>query len=106
MKAGGIFACTIPELRQMTMTQLFKLWHGCSPYSRHMIYLHIVILLACASVIFNAAMRLSESFLLDMVGLAIGLLLPPNIYFNVIFKNRRTELRQFIEQNWDEFRPK
>lgn len=89
----------------MTIGQLFKVWNACTPYPRHVIYIHLVVLLACASVIFNTAMRLSDSFFLDMIGLIIGLLLPPNIYFHYIFKNRLADLRQYIQQNWEEFRP-
>ena len=105
MKLGGFLAMTIPELRKMTGAQLVKVWSGCSPHSRGKIYLHIVLLLACSSVIFNTVMRLSGSFWLDMIGLAIGLLLPPNIYFHFLFKDRRAENRQFMQENWEEFRP-
>jgi hypothetical protein len=106
MKAGGIFAFTVPELRTMSGAQLLRAWSNCSPYSRQAIYLHIVLLLACASVIFNTAMRLSDSLLLDLVGLTVGLLVPPNLYFQVVFRKRRAALRQFIEEHWEEFRPK
>jgi len=105
MKLGGLFAMTIPELRKTTGGQLMKVWGGCSPYSRGKIYLHAVLLLACSSAIFNTAMRLTDSFLLDMVGLVIGLLVPPNIYFHFVFKDRRGEIRQFMQENWEEFRP-
>jgi len=105
MKPAGLFALTIPELRRLTGAQLLKVWNACSPYSRSMIYLHIVLLMACASVIFNTAMRLSESFLLDLVGLIIGLFVPPNIYFHFIFNNRRAQIREFIQENWEEFKP-
>jgi ABC-type uncharacterized transport system YnjBCD permease subunit len=105
MKLGAWLALTVPELRRMSGGQLLKVWTGCTPYSRNAIYLHIVLLMACASVIFNTAMRVSDSFFVDLIGLAIGLTLPPNIYFQQIFKRRRQELRQFIEANWEEFRP-
>jgi len=104
MKLAGLFACTIPELRSMTLAQLFKVWGGCAPFSQQAIYVHLVLLLACASVIFNAAMRLSDLFLIDMVGLCLGVFLPPNIYFHWLFKDRRPAIRQFIQEHWDHFR--
>lgn len=105
MKIAGLFALGIPELRRMTGPQLFKVWSACAPFSRNAIYLHMVLLLMCASGIFNSAMRLSDSFLLDLVGLVLGLLLPPNLYFLAVFKDRRPAIRQFIQENWEEFRP-
>src|SRR5204863_9855101 len=105
MRLGERVAFTIPELRRMSGGRLLKVWSGYTPYSQNSIYLHIVLLMACGSVIFNAAMRVSDSFFVDAIGLAIGLTLPPNIYFQQIFKRRRQELRQFIEANWEEFRP-
>ncbi|HXJ55620.1 MAG TPA: hypothetical protein VNU68_03050 [Verrucomicrobiae bacterium] len=105
MKLAGFFAFTIPELRRLNGAQLLKVWSGCTPFSRPKIYLHIVLLMACASVLFNTAMRLSESFLLDLVGLIIGLSVPPNIYFHFVFKDRRAAIREFIQENWDEFKP-
>jgi hypothetical protein len=103
MKLAGLFACTIPELRKMTLNQLLRVWGGCSPYSQHVIYIHMVLLLACASAIFNAAMRLTDLFFFDMAGLCLGLLLPPNIYFHWLFKDRRPAIRQFIQENRDGF---
>lgn len=89
----------------MSGGQLLKIWHACTPYSRNKIYIHVVLLLVCSSVIFNTAMRLSGSFIVDMIGLAIGLLIPPNLYFHYVFKERRAEIRRFVEENWEEFRP-
>jgi len=88
----------------MSAAQLLKVWAACTPFSRNAIYVHIVVLMACASVIFNAAMRLSDSFLLDFIGLILGLLLPPNLYFHFVFKDRRPAIRQFVQENQDEFR--
>src|SRR5262245_1429554 len=105
MKISTYIAWPIPELRRRTATQLIRIWGACSPFSRNTIYLHIVILLACSSLIFNTVMRLSGSFMMDMLGLVVGLLIPPNLYFLTVFKDRRPIIRQFIEQNWDEFRP-
>ena len=105
MKLAGLCAMTIPELRRMTGGQLFKVWGGCSPHSRQKIYLHVILLMACASVIFNAAMWLSESFFIDLLGLLVGCLVPPNIYFHLLFKDRRPAIRKFMEENWEEFRP-
>ena len=105
MKLAGFFALTIPELRRLTGSQFMRVWSACSAYSRGKIYVHLVLLMACASVIFNTAMRLSESVLLDLVGLCIGLFVPPNIYFHYLFNNRRAQIREFIEENWEEFKP-
>src|SRR5262245_37756060 len=105
MKIAGLFAGSIPELRSMTGSQLLKVWSACTPYSRNTIYLQLILLLACCSLIFNLCMRLRGPFLLDLVGLALGLIVPPNIYFYAIFKDRRQAIRQFIEEHWEEFRP-
>ena len=105
MKLGSILAWPVPELRKMSGSQMLKVWGECTPYSRNRIYVHIVILLACSSAIFNVAMRLSNSLVLDLIGLGIGLLVPPNLYFHLIFKKRRAEIRRFVEENWDELRP-
>jgi|SRR6185503_18310566 len=105
MKPAGLLALTIPELRKLTGAQFLRIWEGCSSYSRAKIYLHIVLLMACASVIFNTAMRLTEDWKVDLLGLVVGLLVPPNVYFHFLFKDRRPAIRQFIEQNWEEFRP-
>ena len=105
MKLGILFAWSVPELRNLTGAQLLKVWGACTPYSRNTIYLHLIGLLACCSVIFNLAMRLRGPFIVDLLGLALGLTLPSNIYFYVVFKDRRQAIRQFIEANWEEFRP-
>ena len=105
MKVGSIFAGTVPELRKMSGAQLLKVWSACTEYSRNKIYLHMVLLLACSSVIFNTTMRLSGSLFLDLIGLTVGLVIPPNLYFHAIFKGRRPAIRRFVEENWDEFRP-
>ena len=104
MKLAGLFAFTIPELRKLSLAQLLKVWHGCTPYEQPVIYFHLVLLMACASLIFNAAMRVSDLFAIDMAGLGVGLLLPPNIYFHCVFKDRRPAIRQFIEEHWEMFR--
>ena len=105
MKIGTFIAGLVPELRKMSGNQLLKVWGACSPYSRQTIYLHCVILLACSSVIFNVFMRLGDSLLLDLLGLLLGLLLPPNIYFLVVFHQRRAQIREFIQEHWEEYRP-
>ena len=105
MKIGTFIAGLVPELRKMSGNQLLKVWGSCSPYSRQTIYLHCVILLACSSVIFNVFMRLGDSLLLDLLGLLLGLLLPPNIYFLVVFHQRRAQIREFIQEHWEEYRP-
>ena len=56
MKISSLFAWFIPELRKKSGDQLLKIWSACSPYSRNMIYLHLVLLLACSSAIFNGVM--------------------------------------------------
>ena len=105
MKIARFVAWSIPELRNMTGTQLLKVWGACTPYSRNTIYVHLILLLACCSVIFNLAMRLRGPFLVDLLGLALGLTVPSNTYFYVVFKDRRQAIRQFIEENREEFRP-
>jgi hypothetical protein len=104
MKISSLFAWFIPELRNLTGAQLLKVWGGCAPYSRNTIYLHFILLLGCCSVIFNLAMRLRGPFLLDILGLLLGLTVPANTYFYIVFKDRRAAIRQFIEQNQEEFR--
>lgn len=103
MKISSLFAFPVPELRKRTLTQLFNLWVACAPYSRGIVYLHAVLLLATASVIFNAVLWFSNSYLLDLTGLAVGLTVPSNLYFGSVFNNRRRELQQYIKENWDEF---
>ncbi len=105
MKASNFFAYSIPELRRLTGAQLLKIWEACAPYSRNWLYLHCLLVLGCCSLIFNLALHLSDSLILILFGLAVALTVPANIYFFLLFKDRRHELRQYIEQNWSEFRP-
>lgn len=105
MKSGTFFACLVPELRRLTGSQLMLAWQGGTEFSRPKIYLHCVLLLACSSVIFNTVMRLTGSTLVDLLGLIAGLTLPPNLYFLIVFNNRRPRLREFLEENWETFRP-
>lgn len=103
MKLGILFACLVPELRRMTGNQLLNAWIACSPYSRPKVYLHIILLMASCSLIFNIAMRLKGPIIVDILGLVIGLTVPSNIYFYNVFNSRRAALRQFIEEHWEEF---
>lgn len=103
MKIGTIFAGSVPELRKMSGAQLLQAWDACTDYSRLKIYLHIILLMVCCSVIFNFAMWLNISFLVELAGLVIGLTVPSNIYFYNVFTPRRAALRQFIEEHWEEF---
>ena len=109
MKLGTLFAWSVPELRKMTGAQLLNVWSACTPHSRLKIYLHIILLMACCSAIFNLAMRVRGStfieFFVSMLGLAIGLTVPSNIYFYNVFTPRRAAIRQFIEENREEFNP-
>ena len=89
----------------MSGSQLLRAWQGGTGYSRNKIYLHCVILLVCSSAIFNTALRLTDSVFLDLLGLVLALTLPSNLYFPSVFSSRRPQLRQFIEENWEEFRP-
>lgn len=104
MKISTLFAATIPELRGRTWDQLLQLWSGCAGYSRNKIYLHLVVLFCFCSVIFNLVLHFSDSVLAALtLGVALGLTVPPNLYFLLLFKNRRQEIRQFILDHWDEF---
>jgi hypothetical protein len=103
MKMGTLFAWSVPELRKMTGTQLLNVWSACTEYSRLKIYLHIILLMACCSLIFNLAMWVRGPFILDLLGLVIGLTVPSNIYFYNVFTPRRAAVRQFIEENREEF---
>ncbi len=103
MKIGTIFAGSVPELRKMSGAQLLQAWDACTDYSRLKIYLHIILLMVCCSAIFNFAMWLNISFLVELAGLVIGLTVPSNIYFYNVFTPRRAALRQFIEEHWEEF---
>ena len=80
-------------------------WQGGTDFSRPKIYLHCVLLLACSSIIFNTVMRLTGSMMVDLLGLLAGLTVPSNLYFAIVFNNRRAQLRQFMEENWETFRP-
>ena len=103
MKVGAIFAGFVPELRKMSGALLMKAWQGGTGFSRNKIYLHCVILLACSSAIFNTFLRLTDSVILNFIGLLLALTVPANIYFAAIFSSRRPQLRKFIEENWEEF---
>jgi hypothetical protein len=105
MNVGAFFAGFVPELRKMSGAQLMKAWQGGTGFSRNKIYLHCVILLVCSSAIFNTFLRLTDSVFLIFIGLVLAMTLPSNIYFPAIFSSRRPHLRQFIEENWEEFRP-
>ena len=91
----------------MTGAQLLTVWSACTEYSRLKIYLHIILLMACCSLIFNLAMRVRGStfveFFVSMLGLVVGLTVPSNIYFYNVFTPRRATIRQFIEEHWEEF---
>ena len=67
------------------------------------IYVHIILLMACCSLIFNLAMWVRGPIIVDMLGLVLGLTVPSNIYFYNVFTPRRAALRQFIQDNWEEF---
>ena len=87
----------------MTGGQLLEAWVACSPFSRPKVYLHIILLMGCCSLIFNLAMRLKGPIIVDILGLVIGLTVPSNIYFYNVFSSRRAALRTFIEEHWEEF---
>jgi hypothetical protein len=103
MKIGTLFAWSVPELRKMTGAQLLNVWSACTDYSRLKIYLHIILLMACCSAIFNLAMWVRGPIIVDLLGLVIGLTVPSNIYFYNVFTPRRAAIRQFIEEHWEEF---
>ncbi len=108
MKIGGLMARTVPELHRMNWNQLLRAWSASTGWSNNKIYLHLLLVLACSSVLFNLSLRALGGSLfiyLPMVALAflLCLLLPANIYFAAVFSSRRPQLRQFIEENWDEF---
>jgi len=105
MKVGAFFACFVPELRKLNGGQLLRAWQGGTGFSRNKIYLHCVILLVCSSVMFNTFLRLTDVVVLNFIGWVLAMTLPANIYFLAIFSSRRPQLRQFIEENWEEFRP-
>lgn len=87
----------------MSGGQLLRAWDACTDHSRLKIYVHIILLMIACSAIFNFAMWLNISFMVEMIGLAIGLIVPPNIFFYNVFTPRRAALRQFIEENLEEF---
>ena len=103
MKIGALFGWFVPELRKMNGSQLLKVWRGCTSYSSNAIYFHIVLLLACCSVIFNLSMRYTGSIFIDLIALVFGLTVPPNLYFAAILGGRREQVRHFVEEHWDEF---
>ena len=103
MKIGTLFAWSVPELRKMNGAQLLNVWAACTNYSRLKIYLHIILLMACCSLIFNLAMWVRGPIIVDILGLVIGLTVPSNLYFYNVFNSRRAAVRQFIEENREEF---
>ena len=103
MKIGAFFGWFVPELRKLNGNQLMKVWGGCTSYSRNAIYLHIVLLLACCSLIFNFSMKVTGSIFLDMIALLFGLTVPPNLYFAAVLGSRREQVRRFVEEHWEEF---
>jgi len=103
MKLPGLFAFSVPELKRMSWSQLMAVWTGCTGWSRDKVYLHMVLLLACCSVIFNLTMRLGGGLVVDLIGLVIGLTLPTNIYFAAVLGSRRPQIRKFIEEHWSDF---
>ena len=105
MKIAGLLACFVPEVKRMTWVQLLAVWGGCTGWSRNKIHLHLVLVLACCSVIFNLTLRLGGGILLDLFGLLVGLMVPANIYFAAVLGSRRPQIRKFIEENWAEFSP-
>ena len=87
----------------MTGAQLLNVWSACTEYPRLKIYFHIILLMACCSAIFNLAMWLRGDLIVDMLGLFAGLIIPSNIYFYNVMTPRRAAIRQFIQENWEEF---
>ena len=105
MKISTFFAGFVPELRRLTGAQLLKIWIACAPWSQNLIYLHLVLLLACCSLIFNLIIRVNASLPAMVFALVAGLSIPSNIYFFAVFNGRRAALRQYIDEHWEEFRP-
>ncbi len=103
MKMGTLIAWSVPEFRKLSGAQLLEVWDGCTEYSRLKIYLHIILLLVCCSAIFNLAMWVNVHFLVDVLGLALGITVPPNIYFYNVFTPRRSAVRKFIEEHREAF---
>ena len=105
MKISTFFAYLIPELRKLSGPQLLEIWSACAPCSQNWVYFHLVLLLACWSLIFNIVIRINASPLAMLFGLILGLAIPANIYFFIVFNDRRQVLRDHIEANWEEFKP-
>ena len=89
----------------MPWGQLLSVWGGSTGWSRNKIHLHILLLLACCSVIFNLTLRLGGGIFLDLLGLIVGLTVPANIYFAGVLGSRRPQIRKFIEEHRAEFNP-
>src|SRR5205085_2562456 len=53
MKISTFFACFVPELRKLSAGQLMKIWSACAPCSQNWVYLHLLLVLACCSLIFS-----------------------------------------------------
>ena len=92
----------------MNWSQLLRAWSSSTGWSNNKIYLHLVLLLACSSVLFNLTLKVlggSPFIYLPAVAVTFVLCLamPLNIYFAAVFNSRRPQLRQFIEENWSEF---
>ena len=104
MKISSFFAYFIPELRKLSGAQLMKIWGACAPCSQNWVYLHLVLVLVCCSLIFNLIIHVNASPLAMLFALLVGLTIPSNLYFLIVFNNRRQVLRQFIEENWEEFK--
>lgn len=105
MKISSFLAYFVPELRKLSAAQLFRIWGACAPCSRNWVYLHLLLVLACCSLIFNLTIHVNASPLAMVFGLVAGLVIPFNIYFYLLFNSRRQVLRQYIDENWEEFRP-
>src|SRR5438094_73434 len=76
MKISTFFAAFVPELRKLSGAQLLKIWSACAPCSRNWVYLHLVLILACCSVIFNLTIRVNASLfamLFGLVNIPVGL---------------------------------
>ena len=106
MKLGALLAWQVPELRSMSGALLVRAWEGGTGFSRNKIYVHLLLLLAASSVLFNLVRLLTASIWLELFILwPVALLLPVNLYFAAVLGGRRPQLRKFIEENWEEFRP-
>src|SRR5580765_5594793 len=73
MKISSFFAYFVPELRGHSGPQLMKIWSACAPCSQNWVYLHLLLLLACCSLIFNLIIHLNAAPLSMLVGLLLGL---------------------------------